>query len=192
VDPHTSRGPLPTWESKHWPEWKAVRETAKPETEAVWISDFLVDSCLEWLREGPGLLWYEFNALAARILERGRGTNLAHGGPGDEGTRLVLALRGHERAVLSIRSHGTGRNLQSFARNLITSPPASGDAWEQLLGRTHRQGQEADEVVFDVFDHTAAFRDAIETATDLSRHIEGTFGATQRLASVARWNLVTR
>lgn len=187
--PHTKHGPLPTWDSTYWAEWERLRDTARPENEAVWLDDFLVEDALAWLEEGPGLLWYEFNAFASRLAEKGRGSGLVFAGPGDEGTRTVLALKGTERVIASIRAHGTGRNLQQFARNLVANPPAGGGTWEQLLGRTHRQGQEADEVVADVYRHTEAFRNAVETAHELSEHIEGTFGATQRLASVATWNV---
>jgi hypothetical protein len=179
----------PTWNSVHWEKWEKIRDSVVYETEAVWLSDFLVDDALRWLGEGAGILWYEFNAFASRILEKGRSAGLTYAGPGDAGTDVVLGLRGHERVVASIRAHGTGRNLQCFARNLVSNPPSGGDAWEQLLGRTHRQGQEADEVVADVYRHTEAFRNAVETARELSDHIQGTFGSTQRLASVAKWNL---
>ena len=188
--PHTKKGPLPTWDSKHWAEWERLRNTAVPENEAVWVSDFLVDDALNWLAEGPGLLWYEFNAFASRLLEAsGTDARLTFAGPGDSGTRTVLALTGSERVVASIRAHGTGRNLQQFARNLVANPPSGGGAWEQLLGRTHRQGQKKDEVTAEVYRHTEAFRNAVKSAHELSSFIEGTFGATQRLASVATWNL---
>lgn len=188
--PHTKRGPMPTWDSEFWPQWEDLRDTAYPENEAVWLDDFLVEDALAWLAEGPGILWYEFNAFARRIDERGSGAGLVLAGPGDAGTRTVLALKGSERVVASIRAHGTGRNLQCFSRNLIANPPSSGGTWEQLLGRTHRQGQEADEVTFDVYRHTESFRNAVATAHELSDYIEGALGATQRLASVARWNLL--
>lgn len=187
--PHTKKGPLPTWESKYWLEWERLRETAVPENEAVWVSDFLVDDALAWLAEGPGLLWYEFNAFAQRLAEKGRDLKLTLAGPGNSGTDVVLALRGTERVIASIRAHGTGRNLQQFARNLVANPPSGGGAWEQLLGRTHRQGQKKDEVIADVYRHTEAFRNAVKSAHELSEFIQGTFGATQRLASVARWSL---
>lgn len=188
--PHTKHGPLPTWDSEFWPQWEELRDTAHPENEAVWLDDFLVDDALAWLKEGPGLCWYEFNAFASRLAERGRSAGLVFAGPGNSGSNIILSLKGSERVIASIRAHGTGRNLQMFARNLVANPPAGGGTWEQLLGRTHRQGQEEDEVICDVYRHTEAFRNAVTTAHELSEHIEGTFGAKQRLASVAKWNVV--
>ena len=191
VPPKKATGPRTTWDSQHWSEWERLRETVVHETEAVWLSDFLVEDTLAWLSEGPGLAWYEFNAFADRVLNRGRDAGLTYCGPGETGTGVVLSLRGTERALVSIRSHGTGRNLQSFDRNLVANPPSGGDTWEQLIGRTHRTGQTSDEVSVAVYRHTEVFRQAVETARDLSEHIQGTFGATQRLASVARWDLTS-
>lgn len=182
VPPHTKAGPLPTWDSEFWPAWEHVRNTAQPETEAVWLDDFMVDRCVRWLAEAPGIVWFEFGALEARLHSAGAGLVL---GAGDDASRRVLALRGDERVCLGIRSHGTGKNLQAFSRNLVAVPPADGAAWEQLLGRTHRQGQEADEVTVDVFTH-GAFQQALDKAKTLAYYIESTFGAPQRLTK-ATW-----
>jgi hypothetical protein len=53
--------------------------------------------------------------------------------------------------IASIAANAEGRNLQRFNRNLIVSAPPTGALWEQLIGRTHRPGQESDEVRADVF-----------------------------------------
>ena len=67
-------------------------------------------------------------------------------GAGDVAAAGILQENGKRTVVASIKAHGTGRNLQAFCRNLVANPPSDGATWEQLLGRTHRQGQEADEV----------------------------------------------
>ena len=193
VEPRTRGGPLPTWQSEFWSQWREVRETAKPETEAVWLSDFLVEDALAWLQEGEvgkgSLLWYEFSGFASRLLERAgsSGHRLHFAGPGKDGDAALLSLGGSEAVVASIRAHGTGKNLQQFGRNIVANPPSDGATWEQLIGRTHRQGQQADEVTVEVYRHTEAFKSAVEKARDLSDYIEGTWGATQRLASIATW-----
>lgn len=189
IPPRSVAGPLPVWPSLCWPEWEEVRDSAKPETEAVWLDDFLVEDCLAWLAEGPGLLWYEFDGLAQRIrqLGRERSCRFVHAGPGHDGNQQVLSLSGSESVIASIRAHGTGKNLQQFARNLVANPPSSGSEWEQLIGRTHRQGQKADEVSIEVYRHTEPMMRAVEKARDLSEYIEESFGATQKLASKATW-----
>lgn len=189
LPPRTTSGPLPVWPSLCWPEWEQVRGTVQPETEAVWLDDGFVEDCLAWLQEGPGLLWYEFDGLAQRIHQRGRECRVAitRAGPGVDGNQAVLGLQGSESVVASIRAHGTGKNLQQFSRNLVANPPSSGSEWEQLIGRTHRTGQTADEITFEVYRHTDPVLKAVEKARDLSEYIQDTFGAKQRLASIATW-----
>ena len=189
IAPRTTSGPLPVWPSLAWPEWEEVRGTVQPETEAVWLSDFFVEDCLAWLAEGPGVFWYEFDGLAQRVRQvaRTRQLPVTFCGPGDEGNRTVLGLTGQERVLASIRAHGTGKNLQQYSRACVGNPPSSGSDWEQLLGRHHRNGQVADEVEFQVYRHTEAVRKAVEKARDLSEYIQETFGAKQRLASIATW-----
>jgi hypothetical protein len=61
------------------------------------------------------------------------------------------------------------------------SPPASGKTWEQLLGRTHRPGQMADEVEVTVrLGHYTA-RDQLRQATADAKFITATTGQFQRL-----------
>lgn len=190
VPPHSKGVPKhPTWDSEHWPRWKELRETAQPLTEPVWFDERLARDVLLWLSDSPGLAWYDSDAFGAKVMELARAASIpvVHCGPGDDGATKVLKLTGSERALLSIRSHGTGKNLQMFHRNLVANPPSGGAEWEQLLGRTHRQGQTSDEVTVEVYRHTEPFREAIETARDLAGYIQGAFGASQKLVSRATW-----
>lgn len=192
IKPYTRNGPQPTWDSECWLPWKEVRGTASPATEAVWLSDFMLEDVLDWLQEGHGLAWYEFGSFAQKLITtaRERRIPVSFAGPGKEGNELIEALKsggGKASVLASIRAHGTGKNLEMFWRNLVANPPSDGATWEQLLGRTHRAGQMQDEVTFEVYRHSEAMRNAVERARDLSAHIEGTFGVTQRLASVASW-----
>lgn len=184
VPPHTKSGPLPVWQSATWGEWERVRDTARPETEAIWLDDFLVRDAVAWLDDGPGLLWYEFDAFGRRVVAAGSG-RYVHASPGDEGNRRVLELQGTEPVAASIRAHGTGKNLQLFSRNLVANPPSDGATWEQLVGRTHRQGQREDEVTVEVYRHTEPFANAVDKARELARYIEESFGSTQKLVSKA-------
>jgi hypothetical protein len=82
--------------------------------------------------------------------------------------------------------HGKGKNLQAWNRQLVIEPPASGTVWEQLLGRTHRQGQRADDVIAVVYQHTDRVRAAVDRATAQARYIEQTQGTPQKMV-FCRW-----
>ena len=154
--------------------WLAVKDLAKPKTEAVWLDSFLVDDAVAWAGAAPGIVWYEHATVGEALAARG----LPHYGPGDEG---ILREDGSRSIVASIRAHGTGKNLQAFSRNLITTPPVSGTTWEQLLGRTHRPGQGADEVEVFVYRHTPEMKGALIKALRDAEYQQRTTGNAQKL-----------
>lgn len=172
-------GPLPVWAAETWPDWALTRETVQHETETVWVDDFLVKDAIAWGREKPGIIWYEPAALGARLAEE---SGFPFYGPGEDAVRGLLAEKGDRTVIASIRSHHKERNLQfAFNRNLVCNPPGGGDLWEQLVGRTHRPGQPADEVTFDVYRHTPEFVADLDRALMLAQHIENHQGNRQKL-----------
>jgi hypothetical protein len=179
VPPHSRSGPRKTWSSEYWPAWKALRDTARPETEPVWVSDYLIQDAAKWLQENKGVAWYEDDAVGSALSALSKCPRY---GAGSEASQKILGEDGSRPIIASIRAHGTGKNLQCFSRGLILSPPSSGKDWEQLLGRHHRQGQLADEVVFDLYRHTEPFQTAIEKAVEEAEYIQDVFGGTQKLA----------
>lgn len=173
----------PVWASETWERWKKARPTASPETSTEWFDMSLIRDIESWVGS-PGLAWYEFDAIAKAVkLPR----NAVHCGPGSAGDERVLSLTGKEAALISIKAHGTGKNLQMHNRNLVINPPSGGAEWEQLIGRTHRTGQRADEVTVDVYRHTQPLKDAVEAARQKAWYIYGVFGNTQKLISKATW-----
>jgi hypothetical protein len=84
--------------------------------------------------------------------------------------------------VVSIDAHGEGKNLQAHhSRNLYLCAPTNAKIWEQSIGRTHRQGQRADEVTVEVVLPCIEFWAALEKSRKQSRYIEATTGQQQRL-----------
>ena len=91
----------------------------------------------------------------------------------------------------SIAVHKDGKNLQGQVRNgrrvpghsenLVLNFSPSGTEMEQLLARTHRSGQEADEVTTWFYGHTAPARNAVASACNDARYQEGTMGTPQKL-----------
>ncbi|MCP3099004.1 helicase [Myxococcus sp. K15C18031901] len=179
-------GELPTWRAASWPAWGEIHKRVVHVTEAVWLSDFIVKDAAKWaLRKGqPGIVWVEFPELGERIAKEA-GVPFYGGGP--EASATIIRESGRRSIVASLRAHGTGKNLTMFSRMLFVNPPADGAAWEQAIGRCHRQGQLADEVEVELYQHTAELTGAFEKARDFARFIEQTEGTTQKL-NLASYN----
>jgi hypothetical protein len=171
-------GEKPIWRSEFFPEWHDVHDAVKPETQAVWVSDFIVKAAAAWAAENVGIIWVEYPELGERIA---RAAKIPYYGGGDIASAGIVAETGDRSIVASIKAHHWGKNLQQFCRNLVVTPPADGAMWEQLIGRTHRQGQQADEVTVDVFQHTAEYRQAFADAREYARFIQDTERSPQRL-----------
>lgn len=178
IPPRTKRGPLPSWDSEYWPEWRDLRDTCQPETDAVWVNDFLARDAAEWARHKPGIVWYEHAVFGARVAELG---GIKNYGGGMRASSEILTEPGNRSIVASIKAHGTGKNLQVFSRNLIANPPSDGAAWEQLLARTHRPHQKAEEVIAEVYRHTPEMCNAFDRAVARARYIQETLGSKQKL-----------
>ena len=157
-----------------WAAWDKVRHRPKPPTETVWIDDYLIRDALAWHADHPqGIIWHA---------DRATETALRAAGIPTYGRGEVPPLDGGKGGIAcSIRVHGTGLNMQAHAESLVLSLPSSGKTCEQLIGRTHRQGQEADEVAVWYYAHTGAARDALATARADARYIEETHGSPQKL-----------
>ena len=121
-----------------WAVWEPVKDYPEPPTIAVWLTGHVVDLAVELAltSDNPALLWSESPHILDAIGER-----LPCYGGGVEPD-----ASGSESIALSRRAHGTGRNLQAFAANITIGLPPSGAIFEQLIGRTHRTGQDADTV----------------------------------------------
>lgn len=168
------------WKSETWHAWKAERERlSPPPRKPIWFSDYALTEACRFLNEAPepALLWYDADAFGRRLAEWS-GARFVE--PGDAAT-IERVKENPTHLVLSIASHGTGKNLQAWARQLITCPPQSGSVFEQLLGRTHRPGQTADLVRADVFCQTPELQLSWEQALRDARYLEETTGAKQKL-----------
>lgn len=151
--------------------WLAHAHKSEPPVEPVWISDYLIDATLAWVnrQSSPSLVWYESKAVANRLAEKGLTVYYA-------GDTPSLGNAG-----VSIRSHGTGLNMQTWHNQIVIEPPGGGATWEQMLGRTHRQGQQADTVYCHAFRHCPSFHKSITNALDDAGYIEHVTGVPQRL-----------
>ena len=160
--------------------WRSIKETTPPpKTEPVWFCDDMLRGLK--LGKEPCLIWVDTKAMADRLVSI---YDLPYYGAGQNDTKRLLShidrKAGH--GIVSIRAHGTGKNLQAYSVSLVLTPPGSGATWEQLLGRLHRPGQNEDEVIFDVWLHTTELKAAFEQALSDASYIETTLGSKQKLS----------
>lgn len=159
--------------------WKEVQPTFEPNTVPVWIDTTVLEAAAKWLRENEGLCWTEHTAFAERLEVL---SGFPYFGPEGKSRDGVEIEEASGPVVVSIDSNSEGRNLQfTWSKNLVVSCLTNGLGWEQLAGRTHREGQPADEVSFEIFfvcrEHWKAFQQALADA----RYIENTTGLPQKL-----------
>jgi hypothetical protein len=167
------------WASEYWTAWRELKDRKPPPTVAEWQSDFLVDAAISWARKqkSPAIIWYEWQTVGERIAAKGR---FPHYGAGED-----ASAEKHDVIVASIRAQGTGKNLQHYSRNLLTSVPPNGTTFEQLSGRTHRPGQEADEVVIDWFGNHVT-EDSFAQVIQDAEYMEETTGQRQKVLYATR------
>lgn len=131
-------------------EWRKVKDLHRWKVVPIWEDDCVIQRVAKWSDKHNGLIWVSEVALGQR-LEAELGIPYFHELGLDSVGRPIETLNPKGgSAVLSVASNSEGRNLQAWNENLVISPPPAGRVWEQLLGRTHRQGQMADEVWVDV------------------------------------------
>lgn len=139
--------------------WQEVKGQYDPEKhkQAVWFDQTTLEFARKWLlreadevpvEEQGGIVWVEHTEFGQELSRRTGLPFYGEGGYEQTGKQYIEAHPPGKPLIASIGSNGEGRNLQAWSTNLIVSVPQNGARVEQLLGRTHRDGQEADEVVY--------------------------------------------
>lgn len=173
-----SRNELPRTQ---YDEWRAIKSTFEPKTETVWIDDGMLNLAHQWLldhRQG-GIVWVEHLAFGRELARRTGLAFYAAKGMAEGSKQIIEEARGP--IIASIGSNSEGRNLQHYSESLVVSCPPNGTVWEQLLGRTHRPGQEADEVIYDVAFACKEQIDGFRTACKDAEYQENSIGSQQKL-----------
>lgn len=162
--------------------WREIKDTFELKTVPEWLDEYMIQRCKAWLdyqstkhRAGRnGIVWVEHTAFGQKLAEV---SGHRYFGAGDDSI-----LKCKDQAIIaSIRAHGEGKNLQRWSNNLIVAPPSSAKVWEQLLARTHRAGQDADEVNVEVMLHIPEFIEVFQRAIHNARVLEETYGNRQKL-----------
>lgn len=147
--------------------WVAIKDTFTPNVVPIWIDDFAVDAAAAWAKKNKGIVWVYHTAFGKRLEEKSGMQYYGEGGFASDGSFIEDHPKG-QPLIASITANKEGKNLQNWNKNLITHPPSSGAWWEQTMGRTHRDGQEAEHVSFEMFasciEHYQAFYKALGDA----------------------------
>ncbi len=184
----------------YWRKAKDLEFEGMPErlSEPKRICDYKIQHAVAWAKErdehGQGaLIWFHHDTPGRWLAEELKAQGVDALWCPSESVRkgsnsVVLDVNNKNRImVISMGGHGTGKNLQHFEQQLFLQFPRKADLLEQVIGRTHRNGQNADELVAHTM-NTLMF-DHLNTAACLvdALYIHQTTGARQK-AIYASWN----
>ncbi len=156
-------------------EWYSIKDAYSPTTVPTWITDAVLDDAVAYAEERNAIVWVEHRAVGERI-------DLPYFGEQglDDSGRSIMNHDGAPCAASSLAVY-RGFNLQAWSHNLILNAYPVGARYEQLLGRTHRYGQQADAVhvrlLLTADEQRAGFDQAIRDA----EYIQQTTGQRQKL-----------
>ncbi len=131
--------------------WRTIRPSFTPNSVPEWVDDTAINWVKKWAETNNGIIWTGQRAFAER-LHKETGFRYFFAGGADAKGRIDETSASKDGCIIaSIASNGEGLNLQKgWDTNLLTSIPSTNRVMEQLIGRTHRDGQESDEVTFDI------------------------------------------
>lgn len=157
-----------------WGRWKVQSQKPEPPKKVVWISDYLIDLILQWNVKHSGserIIWVDYDVFG---VELAKALTVDYYGAGS-------SVPVDSPAIASRRAHGTGQNLQTYSCNLVVSSTLNGAEWEQLLGRTHRQGQKEDEVSAHILLHTDRYKRKWLDALAEAKYLQESLGQKQKI-----------
>ncbi len=126
--------------------WRAIRDTFKPVSKALWFDEAALEYVAKWAKDNRGLIWVPYPDFAKKLTHM-TGLPFFHNQGLDSKGNSIETFHGKTSAILSTQSNYLGRNLQDrYSSNLVIAPSSKSDLNEQIVGRTHRQGQEAEAV----------------------------------------------
>lgn len=170
---------------QEWLDWEKIRNTFSPETEAVWVSDHMLHLVKNWSKKG-GVAFIDHGAMQERMKEIGL-KFFGEGGLSESG-ELIDECKDFSISASAI-SCTVGHNLQQYSRALVITPRASSEWNEQMIGRFHRPGQEADEVNIDYVSTCQEHRLAISRAFEGAKYSHEISEQLQKLQKATKIGL---
>jgi hypothetical protein len=160
--------------------WKEIESSYEPATRPIFYETTALETCLTWLKANTGIVWVEHRAFGEAL---SRLSGAPYFGPGglDASGASIKDATGKHSVIASIAACGQGFNLQMFSKNLITSCPSGAATIEQVLGRTHRDGQLADEVEVWILLGCREQYEAFDRSLEGAKAAEALLGHSQKL-----------
>ncbi len=176
-----------------WQDYKGLDFDGRPDRDgrAIRVCDFKIQAAVSWATQFSAsekgcIIWYYHQAVGNWLKEtleaRLPGNDILHCPAGNAANTQIIDKKHRNKIVIaSITAHGTGKNLQHFEHQYFMQWPRQAHVAEQALGRTHRNGQMADELrintnitsIFDKLNFAACLNDAL--------YIHQTTGVRQKL-----------
>jgi len=132
-----------------WKKMKKSEVLNMPErySEPVRICDYKIQLAKNWAKEKEnGIIWYYHQEIGRWLSEEIPSAIFCPAGL--EANKRILNSE-NQIVIASILAHCTGKNLQFHKNNLFIQFPRSAHIAEQSIGRTHRNGQQADDMIVD-------------------------------------------
>ena len=133
---------------EYWMQARAMREACPlmpdRDSRVKRICGYKIQQAKQWAQENQhGIIWYYHDGIGEWLHEAI--PEAIYCPAGDRFNELILTTQ-DKLVIASITAHGTGKNLQFHENNFVVQSPRSASTFEQMLGRTHRNGQQADEL----------------------------------------------
>lgn len=163
--------------------WMKVEKEFTPRVKTIWVHDFAIQDAIRWGKKNKGIIWTYYKAFAERLAKESGFTYYHHKGYSADGKYIEAHTRGsQEPCIASFKSNFKGKNLQFITNKCIGfGHPASGDWWEQWLGRAHRDLQPEDYVQYEFYSTCKEHIAAVWQARASAEYIQDTTDQEQKL-----------
>ena len=126
------------------------------ERETIHVSDYRIQEAKTWAKKKKkGIIWYKWDASGPQLHKAIKDATFC---PAD---CPIENLQKNGILICSF-AHKEGKNMQQHNQNYLFNFPSNAADFEQLMGRTHRQGQIEDCVYYDILECSAYEEDKLK------------------------------
>jgi hypothetical protein len=155
------------------------------------VCDYKIRQAVKWAKaQGKGIVWYWHQEVGQWLSEALPDAVFFPAGKQSDRTLTANdapAVLGDKILICSLPAHGTGKNLQYMANQLFLQMPINEMVMEQGIGRTHRKGQKADEVVVTTLISNDHDKMALGAVLNDAVYVSETMNQPQKVL-IAAWN----